>query len=59
MEKKVIELEVKNSTNDKQQKAHNHVTLTDVMSIPIKSILFALFVYVAYIISEVITIAIS
>lgn len=59
MEKKVIELEAKNSTNDKKQKAHNHVTLTDVMSIPIKSILFALFVYVAYIISEVITIAIS
>lgn len=59
MEEKVIELEAKNSTNDKQQKAHNHVTLTDVMSIPIKSILFVLFVYVAYIISEVITTAIS
>lgn len=59
MEEKVIELETKNSTNDKQPKAHNHVTLTDVMSIPIKSILFALFVYVAYIISEVITTAIS
>lgn len=50
MEEKVIELEAKNSTNDKQQKAHSHVTLTDIMSIPIKSILFALFVYVAYII---------
>lgn len=59
MEEKVIELETKNSTNDKQQKVHNHVTLTDIMYIPIKSILFALFVYVAYIISEVITTAIS
>lgn len=59
MEEKVIELEAKNSTNDKQQKTHSHVTLTDIMSIHIKSILFALFVYVAYIISEVITIAIS
>ena len=59
MEEKFTELEAKNSTNDKQQKAHSHVTLADIMSIPIKSILFALFVYVAYIISEVITIAIS